>query len=155
MVSANFCVPGVSYIGDRHLAEEDLDLGQDALGDRLAGDGEGGGVRRMAVDDGLDVGPVLVDGQVQQDLAGALARAGELLAFVVHLADVLGLHEALGHHRRRAQDLAVVEADGDVAVVGRGEALGVEAPADLADLFFESVYSFMSWSLHVRIGYTD
>ena len=59
MVSANFCVPGVSYIGDRHLAEEDLDLGQDALGDRLVGHGEGGGVRRMAVDDGIDVGPCL------------------------------------------------------------------------------------------------
>ena len=88
----------------------------------------------------LHVGPVLVDRQVQQDFAGALARAGELLAVVVDLADVLGLHEALGHHRRRAEDFLVVEPDGDVAVVGGGEALGVNAPADLADLFFEFVF---------------
>ena len=32
----------------------------------------------------------------------------------------------------------VVEADGDVAVVGGGEALGVNAAADFADLFFQS-----------------
>ena len=36
---------------DRHLAEEDLDLGQDALGDRLAGDGERRGMGRVAVHD--------------------------------------------------------------------------------------------------------
>ena len=44
--------------GRRHFAEEDLDLGQDALGNRLAGHGERRGMRRMAVDDGLDVGPM-------------------------------------------------------------------------------------------------
>src|SRR5262249_36156012 len=72
--------------------------------------------------------------------AAALARAGQLLAVVIDLAEVLGLHEALGHHRRRTQDLAVVEPHGDVAVVGRGEAPGVHAPADLANLFLELVF---------------
>src|SRR5262249_34883618 len=75
--------------------------------------------------------------QVQQDLAAALARAGELLAVVVHLADVLGAHEALRDHRRRADDLAVVEAHRDVAVVGGREAAVVHAPADLANLLFD------------------
>ena len=56
IVSANFCDAGRLIHGDRHLAEEDLDLRQNALRDRLAGDGEGRGVGRMAVDDGLDVG---------------------------------------------------------------------------------------------------
>src|SRR5207253_4258835 len=45
--------------------------------------------------------------------------------------------ETLGHHGRRAENLFIVEADRDVAVVGRREALGIKPPADLADLFFE------------------
>ncbi len=124
---------------DRHLAEEHLDLRQDALGDRLMRHRKRRRMRRMAMDDGVDVGPILVDRQVQQHFAGPLARAGELLAFVIDLADVLGLQEALGHHRRRAEDFPLVEPDGDIAVVGGGEALGVKPPADLADLFFDLV----------------
>src|SRR5262249_15236957 len=102
--------------------------------------GEGGGVRRVAVDDGVDVRPVLVHRQVQQDLAAALARARQLLALVIDLAQVVGPHEALRDHRRRTQDPAVVEADPEVVSGCRGEALGVDAPADLADLLFELVF---------------
>ena len=38
-------------VRDRHLAEEHLDFGQHALGNRLAGDGERRRVRRMAMHD--------------------------------------------------------------------------------------------------------
>ena len=100
------------------------------------GHGEGRGVRRMAVDHAHDVGPGLVDRQVQEHLAGALLGAGQLLALGIDLANVLGLHVALGHHGRRTQELAVVEADRDVAVVGRRETAVVQAPADLTHKFF-------------------
>src|SRR5262249_8421624 len=107
------------------------------LGNRLLSHREGRGVRRMAVDHRLHVGPLLVNRQVQQNLAGPLARAGQLLALVVHLANVLGLHESLGYHRRRAEHFLVVDTDGDVAVVGRREAAVVEPPADLTDVLFQ------------------
>src|SRR5579885_458018 len=77
---------------------------------------------------------------MQEDFAGALARAGELLTFEVYLADVLGLHQALADHRRRAEHFLVVDPVADVAVVGRGEALGVDAPADVANLLFNLVF---------------
>ena len=50
-----FLAPGDGVLGDWHVAQEDLDLGQHALRDRLAGDAEGRGVGRMAVYDRLDV----------------------------------------------------------------------------------------------------
>ena len=119
---------------DRDLAQEHLDFGQDALGDRLAGDGEGRRVRRMTVHDRAHVGPRLHDRQVQQDLARALALAGDLLAVQVDDAQIVGLHESLRHPRRRAEHPVVAEPQADVAVVGRGESLVVDPPADLAHL---------------------
>jgi len=79
-------------------------------------------------------------GEVQQNLARPLALAGELLAFVIDEADIVGLEEALAHHRLRTQDLLIVQAERDVSIVGGGEALGVDAPADLAHLFLELVF---------------
>src|SRR5207247_5013509 len=81
-----------------------------------------------------------VDRQVEKDLAAALPLAGELLPLVVHLADVVTGQKALRHHRRRADDLLLVEAVRDVAVVGGGEPLGVNAPADLTDLLLALVF---------------
>ena len=61
-------------------------------------------------------------------------------AVMVALADVFRLEKAFRDHRRRAEDLILADADGDVAVVGGGEALGINAPADLADLFLQLVF---------------
>ena len=120
--------------GDRHLAEENLELGHRALRDRLVGDGEGGRVGRVAVDAGADVRPGLHHGEVEQDLARPFPLAGNLLAFHVHHAEVVGLHEAFRHAGRRAEDAVLAETVTDVAVVGRGETLRVDAPANLAHL---------------------
>ena len=111
IVSANFLPPGVSYVRDRHFAEEDFDLGENGLRDRFAGDGEGGGVGRMAMDDALHVWPGLHDFEVEQHFAGALLAAGELVALHVDEADVVGLQEAFAVHRGRAEDFVLVEAD--------------------------------------------
>ena len=83
---------------------------------------------------------MFVDGEVQQHFAGPPFRAGQLLTFVIDFADVFGLHEAFRHHRRGAEDFMVVEANRDIAVVGGGETLGVQPPADFADLFFQLMF---------------
>ena len=80
---------------DRDVAEEHLDLGEDALRDRLTGHGEGCGVGRMAVDDAVHVGPLLHDREMEEDLARTLPFAGDLVPLHVDDAQVGGLHEAL------------------------------------------------------------
>jgi hypothetical protein len=79
-----------------------------------------------------DLGSLLEDRQVQEDLARSLAIARDLLPVHVDDAEVVGLHEALRDPGRRAEDAVLAQAIADVAVVGRGEPLGVDAPADLA-----------------------
>src|SRR5471032_2895871 len=106
----------------------------------------------MAVDDAHYVGPRSVDGQVQQHFAGVLLRSGQLLAVIVYFSDVFRLQIALGHHRGRAKHFAVVETDGDVAVVGGREALGIQTTADFAHLFFE--FMFVHWSIPIRLAAT-
>jgi hypothetical protein len=78
-----------------------------------------------------------VDGQVQQDFAGSLPLTGDLDAFHVDCADVVRSHEAFTDHRGRTEDFVLADADRDVAVVGGGESLVVDATSDLADFFFE------------------
>src|SRR5262249_40177864 len=63
-----------------------------------------------------------------------LALAGDLLAFEVDDAQVVGLHEALRDASRRAEDAILAQPETDVAVVGRCESLVVDPPADLAHL---------------------
>ena len=83
--------------------------------------------------------PLLHDRQVEHDLAGPLPPAGELVAFHVHDAQVVGLQEALGGHGGRADHFLLIDAIGNVAVVGGGEALLVQAVADFANLLLDLV----------------
>ena len=124
---------------DRHVAQKDLDLRQNALRNRLAGDRKRTGMRRMAMHDALHVGPLPIDLQVQQRLARPLLDAGELLARHVDQANILGLEKPFAVHRRRAQDFVLAHANGNVAVVGGRETLGVNPPPDFADVLFELV----------------
>ena len=142
--------PGGLVGGDGDLAEEDLELGHRALGDRLVGDGEGRGVGRVAVDARLDVGPGLHDRQVQEDLARPLPLARDLLAVHVDDAEVVRLHVPLRDPGRRAEDPVLAQAVRDVAVVRRGEPLGVDPPADLAHLLAELPLAHQAVG-HVRV----
>jgi len=144
-------------LGDADLAEEDLGLGDEARGDVDVGDGEGGGVRRVRVHDGLDLGPLLVARDVDAGLAGAHAGAGELFAVEVHEAHVLGLHEALADQRGRAEGEVVADADGDVAAVAVGVLTLPEAAAHLADPFLQDVdrgrvEEFLDLGGRLRVG---
>ena len=68
-----------------------------------------------------------------------LPPAGELVALHVDDAQIVGLHEALGDHRGRADHFLLADAIGDVAVVGGGKALLVKAIADFANLLLDLV----------------
>jgi hypothetical protein len=128
---------GRFVLGDRHVAEKHLDLRQDALRDRLAGDCERGGVRRVAVDHAADVIPLAIDLQVQQRLAGPLLAPGELLAGHVDQRDVVGFEKTFAVQRRGAQHLVLADPDGDVAIVGRGELTVVDPPPDVTHVLFD------------------
>ena len=86
----------------------------------------------MAVDNRADVRAGSHDGQVQQDLAGPLALARDLLAVKIDDAQVVGLHEAFGHTRGSTEHAVFGELQADVAVIGRGESLVVDPATDLA-----------------------
>src|SRR5207249_3154779 len=128
-----------------HFAEENFNFRKHTLRHRHASDGKRCRVRRMAMHNSVNVRPVLVDGEVQQDFTGALSRACELLSFVVHLAHVLAFHEALAYHRRRTKDFTIIPPYADITVVSRCETPRVNAPADLADLFLQSVFVDHDW----------
>jgi hypothetical protein len=84
-----------------------------------------------------DVGAGLVDREVHQDFAGALALAGDLLALAVDDAEVVGLEVALADAGRRAEEAVGADAVGVVALVAGAEALEPDAAADVAHLFLE------------------
>lgn len=114
-------------------AEEYLDFRQNAGWDVNAGYAEGRDVRRVTMDDGLNRWVVLVDFQVQENLAGSRSFAAELLAVHINRAKVVRLHESLADQCRRAKNDAFGKTAGDVAVVSGNELAGVDSPADFAD----------------------
>ena len=88
---------------------------------------------------GFDVRSLLVDFQMQQRLAAPLFPARNLLACHIDGADIVGLQKALGMHGRRAQNFVLADADGDIAVVGRSKALGVNTPTNFTNILFDLV----------------
>ena len=101
---------------------------------------------------GLHVGPRVVNGQVHQDLAGALALAGDLLALHVHRADVVRLEEALADAGGGAEHAVLADATGVVALVAGAESLEPDAPADLAHLLLELELADAAEAVAVCVG---
>ena len=98
--------------------------------------------------DGSDVRSLLIHSHMHLDLGGR-TEAGICLDHVsvlVHLADVVRGHEALGHTGRRAEKLMIVQLDGNVAVIGCNHVAVVDSLADVTNLFldFILVYHFCS-----------
>ena len=91
----------------------------------------------MGMHAGLGLGLALHDGEVRLGLAGALARARELVAVEIDETHLLGRHEAFRDERRRAQHEIVADAHGDVAAVAVDVVLGPDAAADVADPLLE------------------
>ena len=123
--------------GDGRSADPYLHLRQHAHRRLDAGHREGRRVGRMGVDHRVDLGQLMEDLQVQQDLAGAGLVAADLLARVVHHRDVRGLQEPLEHPGRRTQVPALAQAETDVAVVGGREPVFVYPVPDVADLLLD------------------
>ena len=92
-------------------------------------------MRRMTMHNRIDIRPGFVDLQMKQNFTGAFPTSRELFAGVIDFADVVGLHVALGYHGRRAEQFLFIDPNGDVAIVRRGKALGVNPPANFTDLF--------------------
>ena len=86
----------------------------------------------------LHIGTMLHDRQVQQDFAGPLPLAGQLVPVEVDHTDVIRSHEPLADVCRRADDFVLADAIRDVPVIRSCEALVVDTSADLADLFFDA-----------------
>ena len=61
----------------------------------LIPDGVGRQIRAVAVDDGVDVRPSLIDGLMQEVFARAAAASANLLAGGVHHGDIIRLQEQL------------------------------------------------------------
>ncbi len=125
---------GRAVFGDGDAAEGDDHFREDAVGQGNAGDGEAGGGGRVGVDHGVDVGPLPVEEDVHADLGGGGLQPADLPALEVGDDEVLGLEEALGHAGGCGEDAVVVEAAGDVAVVGGDVASLVDAAPGFDDV---------------------
>ena len=124
---------------DRDFTEVDLDFRQTARRDRLTSDPKRGGKRRMAVNDRLDFRTLFHDRQVEADLARRLAFSGELFPVHVNHAEVVGGHEPLGNHGRRADHFVFTDSETDVSIVSGRVAAFVQAIADRANVLFDLV----------------
>ena len=93
----------------------------------------------MAVNDTLNVRPLLVNFQVQQGFAGSLLDARCLFARHIHRANVFSFEKPLAVHGRRAKNFVFADADRDVAVVGGGESFVVKASANFANVLLDLV----------------
>src|SRR5206468_2759151 len=108
---------------------------------------------RMRMDDGANLRPGLIDGQVHEDFAGALALAFKLFAFEVDDTDIIGLEVALADAGRRTQHAVVAHTEGMIAFVASAKALEPDAPADVAHLIFEFPFAdFVSWHKKYSVG---
>ena len=131
---------GRFIFGDRYITEENFDFGQDALGDRLAGNGERSGMGRVTMDDTFHVGSVLENFDVQQGFTGPFFPPGNLPPCHVHRGNVIGLEKALAMHGGRTQDLVFIQANRDIAVVGGCKPLVVDSTPDITYVLFQLEY---------------
>ena len=130
---------GGAVFADRHVAQHQDGLGQEVLIQRDAGHGVGGGGRRMGVHHGVHVRALPVDAHMHFDFGGGVQLALQLVAVGVDFDDHVGGHEALGHAGGGAVIFVLADLDGDIAVVGRDEAVHVNPPADFADFLFDFI----------------
>ena len=134
-----FLTAGNRVLRDRNVAHVDVDFGKNALRNRFLRNPEGGGIGRMAMEDGTNFGALLHDRQVEEDFARALARAGDLIPFHVDDAKILGLHEPFADLRRGADDAILVDTIADIAVVRRRKAPIVQSATNIADFVLNLV----------------
>ena len=65
----------------------------------------------MTMHHGFDIRAMLHDRQVQQNFAGPLLFAGDLIAVQIHRTNVIRRHEPFTDHRRGTEDFVFTDAD--------------------------------------------
>ena len=80
--------------------------------------------------DCVDIRPPTINQQVHGEFTGGTETPGQPVAFEICDHDIIGGHHALADTRRRGQDTARIETNGDVAVVGGDVGALVEPTAD-------------------------
>ena len=81
------------------------------------GNGVGGGVGRMAVNDGFGAGDSFVNLQMQQNFAGLGTVAADLSIVEVDQRNVLHAQVSLAAERGRAENIVGRNTDGDIAAI--------------------------------------
>jgi hypothetical protein len=114
-------------------------LGKNVLIKVYACNGEGGSDRRVSVNNGVNVGTLLVNSHVHLDLGGGVKLTLELVTVLVYLDDHIGSENSLGYAGRSAVVLVVTNLDGDVTVVCCYEAKLIKNVTDFAYFFFDFV----------------
>ena len=122
---------------DRHIAEKHLDLGKYTLGDRLAGHGKRGRMRRMAMNDAFHIGPFFHDLQVQKRFAAPFFVAAGLITLHVDGANILRLQKTFAVQCRRTKHLILADAIRDIPIVRGGETFFVNPIANFAYFLLE------------------
>jgi len=91
----------------------------------------------MRMHNGVDIGTRGVNRHVHAHLRGACAISGDAVALVVANQEILGVHGSLANTRGGGQDAILIQARGDVAVVGRDPAALVHHLSGVDDFFAE------------------
>jgi hypothetical protein len=106
----------------------------DGLIEGFAAGCERGGDGWMGVDDGLNVGPHAVDGDVHADLAGDVSGSAELVAVVVDDDHIDGAQEAFATACGCGEDEMFVETNGEVTGGTRSVAETMDPAAETSEL---------------------
>ena len=128
-VPAQLLAAGNVVFCQRHLAADQVGVGNQLRIGHLARQAEGDQYRGMGVHDGVQIRAQLVDVPVEGQLHRRLVRADDG-AVALHLHDVRAGQVSLVHARGRDPDVAVFVSDGKVAAGGRGHAVFVDARHD-------------------------
>ena len=131
-------VPGVANGEHGDAPEHQHRLGQEVVGRRDAGHGEGHRGERMGVHDRADVGPGRVGREVHEQLGRRAPPAADLPAQQVDDRELGGPEVALAGPRGGHQQSIRPQPAGDVSLAGADEAAVVQAAADLDEVAAEA-----------------
>lgn len=91
------------------------------------------------MDDAVNILAVFVNLQVQENFAGSLVLASELVAVEIDKAQIIGFEKALAMQRRRAEHTLPVQTHRNVSFVGRAELPLIHAAADFTDFLSQLI----------------
>jgi hypothetical protein len=130
---------GSTVLTGRNVTDGENRLGKDVLVKIDARNGECGSNGGMRVNNGVNVGALLIYSHVHLDLGGGIELALKLVTVSVNLDDHIGGKGALGYAGGGAVILVLANLNGDVTVVSSYEAEVVDSVTYLTDFFLDFV----------------